>query len=160
MFALVINYINKKWPPHHVTMGLFEVHETTMVIQLKALLVQNELLDKVITYVKDESANLNTFTMALTNNVSCDPFMLPQPYATICYGHAMFKCCQYVTNDFKVCSGMHEVPSRLLSLLYKRQLLGPRKVGRASKNGFRLVEIPSVALKNKKLLSRLDLTPK
>lgn len=64
-----------------------------MAIQLKAFLVQNELLDKVITNVKDESANLNTFTMALTSNVSCDPFMLPQPYATICNAHAMSKCC-------------------------------------------------------------------
>ncbi len=41
-FALVVNYINKKWQPCHIIVGLFEVHETTrvaMVIQLKALLV-------------------------------------------------------------------------------------------------------------------------
>jgi hypothetical protein len=50
--------------------------------------------------------------------------------------------------------------SRLLSVLHKRQLLGPRKMGRASKNGLRLVKIPSIALENKKLLSRFDLTPK
>jgi len=40
-FALVVNYINKKWQPCHILMGLFEVHETTrvaMAIQLKALL--------------------------------------------------------------------------------------------------------------------------
>ncbi len=115
--------------------------------------------------MKDENANLNTFTMALTNNVFCDPFMLPQPYATICYGHAMSKCYQYVTNDFKVCSGMHEVSikatlSSLLNFLYIGLLLGPRKMGRASKNGLRLVEIPNVALENKKLLSRLDWIPK
>jgi hypothetical protein len=40
-FALVVNYINKKWQPCHIIVGLFEVHETTraiMAIQLKALL--------------------------------------------------------------------------------------------------------------------------
>jgi hypothetical protein len=41
MFALVVNYINKKWEPCHVTMTIFEVHETSrvaMAIQLKDLL--------------------------------------------------------------------------------------------------------------------------
>jgi hypothetical protein len=28
-FALVINYLNESWMPQHVTIGLFEVHETT-----------------------------------------------------------------------------------------------------------------------------------
>jgi hypothetical protein len=46
-----------------------------------------------MTYVKDEGANLNTFTMALMSIVSCVPLMLLQPYVTISYGHAMFKCC-------------------------------------------------------------------
>jgi hypothetical protein len=27
-FVLVINYINESWMPQHVTIGLFEVHET------------------------------------------------------------------------------------------------------------------------------------
>jgi hypothetical protein len=80
-----------------------------MAIQLKALLAWYELLDKVIAYVKDENVNMNTLTMALTNIVSYDTFMLLQPYATIYYGHAMSKCCQYVTNDFKVYPGMREV---------------------------------------------------
>ncbi len=63
-----------------------------------SLLAWHELLNKVITYVKDEGANLSTLTMALTNIVSCVPPMLSQPYATISYGHAMSKCCQYATN--------------------------------------------------------------
>jgi hypothetical protein len=39
-FALVVNYINKKWEPCHVTMGNFYVHETsraTMDVQCKNL---------------------------------------------------------------------------------------------------------------------------
>jgi hypothetical protein len=34
---------------------------------------------------------------------------LPQPYVAIYYGHAMSKCCQYATNDLKICGGMQEV---------------------------------------------------
>ncbi len=93
-------------------MGLFEVHETmgaTMVMQLKYLLVWYELLDKVLSYVKDKGVNLSTFTMALTSIISYAQFMLPQPYVAIYYGHAMSKCYQYATNDFKVCNGMWEV---------------------------------------------------
>jgi hypothetical protein len=28
-FVLVINYLNETWIPKHVTVGLFEVHETS-----------------------------------------------------------------------------------------------------------------------------------
>jgi hypothetical protein len=37
-FVLVINYLNESWMPQHVTIGLFEVHETTMASQLCSLL--------------------------------------------------------------------------------------------------------------------------
>jgi hypothetical protein len=106
-----MNYINKKWEPCHVIVGIFEVHETlgaTIVVQLKDLLTQYNLLNKVITYVKNESANLNTPIVALTSIVSCVPPLLPQPYATNYYGHAMSKCCQYATNELKVCGSMKE----------------------------------------------------
>jgi hypothetical protein len=58
-FALVVNYIHSKWEPCHITIGIFEVHETSivaMVLRLKDLLTHFDLCDKVITYVKDESA--------------------------------------------------------------------------------------------------------
>jgi hypothetical protein len=41
-FALVVNYINKKWECCHVIVGIFEVHETSgvaMAIQFKDLLI-------------------------------------------------------------------------------------------------------------------------
>jgi hypothetical protein len=66
-------------------------------------------LDKVIAYVTDETTNLNTLTTTLTNISSCVPLQLPQPYVAICYGHVMLKCCQYASNDLKVCGGMQEV---------------------------------------------------
>jgi hypothetical protein len=61
-------------------MGIFEVHEAlgvAMAVQFKDLLAWYNLLDKVITYVKDKGSNLNTFVMALTNILSCALFLLP-----------------------------------------------------------------------------------
>ncbi len=64
-FALVVNYINKQWETCHVIVRIFKVHETssvTMHVQLKDLFNRYELLDKVLTYVKDEGLNLNIDT--------------------------------------------------------------------------------------------------
>ncbi len=76
MFAFVENYINKLWETFHIRIGIFEVHETasaTMVVQLRDFLIPYELLDKVIAYVKDEGADLNTLIITLTSIVSCVP---------------------------------------------------------------------------------------
>jgi len=54
-FALIINYLNDSWTPMHVTIGLFEVHETTwlsMAKQLHTLLEKYDLMHCVITFVK------------------------------------------------------------------------------------------------------------
>jgi len=64
-----------------------------MVVHFKDFLAQYNLLNKIIAYVKDKGINLNTFIVALINVVSCVFFLLPQPYVTSCYGHAMSKCC-------------------------------------------------------------------
>jgi len=90
---------------------IFEVHETlrvSMVVQLKDLLTQYNLLGKGITYVKDEGVNLNTTTTALTSIVSYVFLLLPQPYIINYYGHATSKCYHYATNDLKVCGNMKE----------------------------------------------------
>ncbi len=84
-------------------------------------------MDKAITYFKNKGVNQNTLTMALTNIVSCVLFLLRQPYVASFYGHAMSKCCQYATNDLKVCGGMKEVSIKRFNLLFKRQLLGLKK---------------------------------
>jgi hypothetical protein len=51
-FSLIINYINKKWEPFPLAMGIFLIHVTigvAIALQLKYLLVWYDLLDKVIT---------------------------------------------------------------------------------------------------------------
>ncbi len=96
-FVLVVNYNNNKWEPCHITIGIFYVHEplgATMVIQLKELLTQFGLCDKVIMYVKDEGANFNTLITTLMKIVSCIPFMLLMPYSS----HVMGMQCPSVVN--------------------------------------------------------------
>jgi hypothetical protein len=53
-----------------------------MALQLKYLYVHFDLWDKVIVYVKDEGANLNTLTNALINIISRVPLFIVK---TICY---------------------------------------------------------------------------
>jgi hypothetical protein len=67
-FILVIKFINSKWVPCHVTMGLFETTDMVriaMVTQIKDLFSFYNLLDKIIAYVKDEGGNLSTLARAL-----------------------------------------------------------------------------------------------
>ncbi len=80
IFALVNIFINLSWVPCHITFGLFEAPSTFGVAleeQVKVFLVKFNLTNKVITYVKDEGANLNSLTIALTFVVSCEPLQLP-----------------------------------------------------------------------------------
>jgi hypothetical protein len=100
-FALVINFINSHWVPCHVAMGLFEdidTFEIAMVAQLKQLLLFYNLLDKLITYMKDEGGNLSTLARVLSSMVSCVPWKLTTPWQGSCFGHVFSKTCQYVHN--------------------------------------------------------------
>jgi thioester reductase-like protein len=60
--------MNSFWEPTHVTVGVFEVQNTTcasMANQVKIIFDSNGLLDKVIAYVKIKGSNLNTLTNVL-----------------------------------------------------------------------------------------------
>jgi hypothetical protein len=63
------------------------------------------LLDKVITYVKDEGFNLNTLTNALTSVVFYSPLQLACPFVGLCFGHAM----SFATDDIKMCAKFSKV---------------------------------------------------
>lgn len=78
-FALTINYLNDHWIPQHVTIDLFEVHETTrfsMVGQLHFLLEKYNLMHHMISFVKDESSNLTFMMTTLGSTVDCHPLKL------------------------------------------------------------------------------------
>jgi len=60
-FVLITIFLNEVSVPMHVTMELFEVHETfkqSMAIQLQFLLEKYGLLHQIITFLKDEGSNL------------------------------------------------------------------------------------------------------
>ncbi len=78
-FALIINFINEEWVPCHVIVGMFETFnrsEATLVEQMKSFLVEYQLTTKIIIYVKDEGAKLNTIVIALTYVVFCAPLQI------------------------------------------------------------------------------------
>ncbi len=125
-FALVINFIKLSWIPCHITIGQFEARDTsgaTLTKQVKILLVEFNLKNKVIMYVKDEGANLKFLTITLTFIVSCKPLQLPQPFANVCFGQVMSKACQYVMNETKVGVGMKEVSLKDVQVISKDNYL-------------------------------------
>ncbi len=67
------------------------------------------LLNKVITYVKDEGFNLATLTFVLTFVVSYFPLQLPCPFVGSNFGHAISKATRYAIDDVKACSRFTEV---------------------------------------------------
>ncbi len=73
-FAMVINFIDSNWVPQHITIGLFKMPNNFGVIFskiVKPLLVQFQLVDKVLVYVKDEGNNLNTFENVFSTTKKC-----------------------------------------------------------------------------------------
>jgi hypothetical protein len=97
------------------------------------LLVEYQLPTKIISYIKDESTNLNAHAIALTSIVSCAPLQLASPFSETCFGHVMFKACQYATNDNKVGVGMKE--ANLVYVQFKKQLHEQKSLARRGKNG-------------------------
>jgi hypothetical protein len=80
-------------------------------------------------------------TQTLTYVVSCEGLGLAQPFVESCWGYVMFKCHQYATHDSKVSINLNIFPSRKHNLFHENLSCGPRKVGRANKNGTQHVYI-------------------
>jgi hypothetical protein len=99
--AFVVNFINQDRFPCNITIGLFETPDTSNVIvveEVKVLLVEFNLTNKVTTYVKDKTTNLNFFTTTFTFVMSYESLQLYQPLVTSCFGDVMSKTCQYATS--------------------------------------------------------------
>jgi hypothetical protein len=75
--------------------------KVVMATQVKDLLSLYNLLNKLITYVKDESGNLSTLAQAFTSVFSCGLLGLMIPWQGSCFGHAF--------NDIKVVISFKEV---------------------------------------------------
>jgi hypothetical protein len=59
--------------------------------------------------VKDENNNLTVKTITLQLIIDYKPLKLFMVYEGTCFGHVMFKVCQYVTNDNKKIYGLKNV---------------------------------------------------
>jgi hypothetical protein len=83
--------------PQHVTIGFkFEVPNTygaTFVEIVKPLLVQFQLTNKILTYMKDEGSNLNTLESVHSTTTNCKLLDLAKPIAYTRFGHVMSKVC-------------------------------------------------------------------
>ncbi len=108
-FALVINYLDERWTPRHVIVGLFEVSKTTsntMTLQLQTLSENFGLICRVIAFVEDEDNNLASMAITSWPIIDCDSLKLLCIYEDICFGHVMSKVSQYGTNDDQVSMGL------------------------------------------------------
>ncbi len=80
-----------------------------MPAQMKTFLSSYNLLDKVISYVKDEGGNLSILTKIISFMVKCALFAFDTSWQCIQFGHAFNKACQYACNDTKVDVGFQEI---------------------------------------------------
>jgi hypothetical protein len=71
--------------PKHITIGLLEASKTsrqTFARNLQDLSKQYGSTKKIIIYVKDEGANLNTVTITLKLIVSCEAFRCDENFSS------------------------------------------------------------------------------
>ncbi len=125
-FALVINLINLSWIPCYINIGLFETHDTFGAIltkQVKILLVEFNLTNKVIMYVKDEGTNLNFLTTTLTSIVLCKLLQLPQPFVNFCFRQVMSKACQYFMKKLRWVWAWRKLVWKMCKLISKDNYL-------------------------------------
>ncbi len=86
--------VNNNWVPQHITIDLFEtpnISQTTLAKIVKPFLIQFQFIDKLLTYVKDERNNLNTFENGLSTTTSYKLLKLQKPFEGKCFGHVMNK---------------------------------------------------------------------
>ncbi len=110
-----------------------------MALEVNQVLQTHGLNAKIIAYVKDEGSNLWIMTIALISIVFNEVLRLVKPFIENCRGHAMSKCCQYITNDTKAFASLTSISIKEYLIFCKRQPFGPKKVGRDDKNEKKLV---------------------
>jgi hypothetical protein len=102
VFALVAHFIDPKdWKPQHLCLGMIKADHTDgahLPRMLYKCLVKYKLLGKVIAYVKDGGANLNTCTNTLreilkkaehTSQYAVPALQLDNPFSGTCFAHQL-----------------------------------------------------------------------
>jgi hypothetical protein len=74
-----------------------------MGLQVNEVLTTYEINVKIHVYVKDECNYFSTMITTLVFIVLFEVLGLTTPFKRNFWGHAIFKCCQYVIDDTKIC---------------------------------------------------------
>ncbi len=96
-FAMIVNFVNNNWVSTYYIIGLFEVPNTfgvALVKIVKPLIIQFQLVDKVLVYVKNKDSNFNTLENVLSITTSCKLLELEKPFIGTYFDHVMNKVCR------------------------------------------------------------------
>jgi hypothetical protein len=83
--------------------------EINLANQLQVFFEEYKLINKIIYYVKDEGTNLSIMTNVFKQILICEKMGILAPFEGVCFGHALFKVCQYATSNEKVSSSLQHV---------------------------------------------------
>ncbi len=98
-----------------------------------------KLTNKIICYVKDESTNLFTMTYVLKQIVNCEELGILAPFKCVCFGHALFKACQYAISDEKVILGLQPMINKFPQSSIQACIKFQKNQENIRQNGHRLV---------------------
>jgi hypothetical protein len=83
----------------------------------------------MITFVKHEGTNL-VATTTLHFIIGCEPLKILKVYEGTCFGHVMFKACQYVTYDDKVFVGLQHVSVKDVQVNLQKNITWAKRSGK------------------------------
>jgi hypothetical protein len=95
IFVTIVQFLNVQWEPCHITIGFFEIVDTTgsvMALQVHDVLAKHGLITQVIAYVKNKGSNLSTMTIALTSVILCQALGLTTPFVGACHVQMLSIC--------------------------------------------------------------------
>jgi hypothetical protein len=73
------------------------------------LLEKFGLIHQILVFVKDDDNNLSSMAPTLHSIIDCELLNLFHVYEGTCFGHVLFKTCQYSMNDDKVSMGLKKM---------------------------------------------------
>jgi hypothetical protein len=94
---------------------------------LTKLLYQHDFKKKIVTYVKDEGANLNAMTTTLKYIMNCEILGMEESVESTYFGHAFSKACQYRTIEKKVYKNLKHISIKSVKSNIQNCITWPKK---------------------------------
>ncbi len=118
------------------------------------------LIRQILVFVKDDDNNLASMVTTLHSIIDCELLNLFQVYEGACFGHVLFKTCQYFMNDDKVSMGLKKVSVKDAQIGLQTTILRLKSLGRGGKSGRKLVLKVVCCFMSSKHPSKQDLQAK